>query len=621
MSKLLKNSISIFIYAILGTLFFSFKVTKDTFSLLSISSSSLIWLAIPILLYILYKKIITKCERPGILFILLAGIISLVFAAASVMGAFYSVDADFAAIFANGRHVRARMLVVFLGGFIFFYLMIKAVASFTALVSLKIPEKLQKVLGALFEKHCFVKSFLIIGFCWVPHIIIHYPVSLPFDSIISLMQYYGYTKYTTQHPIIHMQLLGHFADLGVRLGSVTYGLIILGVIQAFLLLLVLAYTISTMGQLKVSRYFQLAALVVFSVVPIFPGYATTLVVDIPYCIAMLLFMNEFAWHLFKPDVYMKKWKHPILTAVAVLGAFFRQNGVYVIAVILFFMAVYEIWLLRHRKQTMRGAILILAVLFIPLCIGKVNNSWLVQKHECVNVSKRAMYAIPMQQIARYMVYHSDDITEDELAEIQKVMKYAPEEYKDRYIPTNFDGIKYGFNQNATKEDMKGFLGTWLKLFFRHPTTYVNATLSQTYSLFSPLADNPRYYFGTPPCVKKMKDPDFVSFYYQTKRLAAKKAALEEDYNKFSDIPILGFCVNQGIMDFLLLAVCLWALCRRNEKLLLLGLPLLLTLAVTFVGPAVIGHTRYTFPIFYAMPLFLGIYVSQNQLYRNKKSKR
>ena len=618
MSKLLKNNISIFIYAILGTLFFSFKVTKDTFSLTSSSSSSLIWLAIPILLYILYKKIITKCERPGILFILLAGVISLVFAAASVMGAFYAVNADFATIFANGRHVRARMLVVFLGGFIFFYLMVKAVANFTELVNLKASGKVQKFLDFLFEKHCFVKSFLIMGVCWVPHIIIHYPVSLATDSVVSFLQYYGYRPYTTQHPIIHMLLLGHFADLGVRLGSVTYGLVILGGLQTILFLLTLAYTISTMEKFKVSRYIQLAALVIFAVVPIFSGYATTLLVDVPYCIAMLLLMNELAWCLFKSDIYKKDWKHPVLTVIAVLGAFFRQNGVYVIAVILFFMAIHEIWLLCHRKQTVRGVILILAVLLIPMCVGKVNNTWLIKKYDCINVSKRAVFAIPMQQIARYMVYHSDDLTEDELAAIQKVMTYEPEEYKEKYKPNNYDGIKYGFNQDATKEDLKGFLGTWFKLFFRHPTTYVNATLSQTYSLFSPLVENQRYYFGSIPYVSKMKDPDFVSFYEQTQRLAEKKQALAEDYNKFSGVPVLGFYVNQGVVDFLLLAVCLWALCRKNGKLLLLGLPLLLTLAVTFVGPAVVGHNRYTFPIFYAMPLFFGIYVTQRQMQGNKK---
>ena len=619
MSKLLKSNISIFIYALLGTLFFSFNVTKETFSMVSSSGSALIWTAIPILLFIVYKKIITKCERPGILFIIFAGVISIVFSAASVMGAFYSVNADFAVIFANGRHIRSKMLVVFFGGCIFFYLMVKAVASFTKLVNLNIPAKFQKVLSFLFEKHCFLKSFLIMGFCWVPHIIIHYPVSIPFDGIISIMQYYGYRPYTTQHPIIHMQLLGHFSDLGVRLGSVTYGLVIMGVLQAFLLLLTLAYTISTMEKLKVCRYFQLAALIVFSVVPIFPGYATTLLGDIPYCMALLLLMNEFAWYLFKTDSYMKNWKHPVLTVIAVLGAFFRQNGIYVIAVILLFVAIREIWLLRHHKQTVRGAILILAVLFIPLCAGKANNTWLTNKYECTNISKRAIFAIPMQQIARYMVYHSEDMTADELAEIQKVMKYEPEEYQKLYRPTNYDGVKNGFNQNATKEELKGFLKTWFKLFFRHPSTYVNATLSQTYSLFSPLADNQRYYFGTSPCIRKIKDPDYVSFYYQTKRLEEKKQAMSEEYyDKFCDFPILGFYVNQGIMDFLLLAACLWALCRGNGKLLLLGLPLLLTLAVTFVGPAVIGHTRYTFPIFYGMPLFFGIYVSQNQNFHKKK---
>ena len=63
------------------------------------------------------------------------------------------------------------------------------------------------------------------------------------------------------------------------------------------------------------------------------------------------------------------------------------------------------------------------------------------------------------------------------------------------------------------------------------------------------------------------------------------------------------------MDFLLLAICIYSLFDKNGKLLLAALPMLLTLAVTFVGPAAMGHPRYTFPIIYSMSLLVGLFLN------------
>ena len=81
---------------------------------------------------------------------------------------------------------------------------------------------------------------------WLPQIIVRYPCSIPIDSQVSLFQYYGLRKYTTQHPIIYTQLLGRFSDFGQALGNVSFGLFLLILLQCILLLLVLAYTIYTM---------------------------------------------------------------------------------------------------------------------------------------------------------------------------------------------------------------------------------------------------------------------------------------------------------------------------------------------------------------------------------------
>lgn len=609
MSKLLKHDICIFIYAVLSTFFLTFTVTENTgISLFSSSSPLIVTSGFLIFLFWAYRKIIHNLPaKPGKIFLLLSAVITFVFTLSSVTGVFYSADADLKTAVTSGKIVMLEMLLVFSGGLIFFYLMIRAVGSMFILSGRKIPARLQKLFSFLFEKNCFVKCFICIGLFWIPHLIMSYPFALPVDGEVCLLQYYGVTSYTSQHPIIYTQLLGRFADLGAALGNVTTGLTVLAFIQVLCLLAVLAYTISTMESFKLSRWWQFGTLVIFSVVPVFVGYANILIIDVFYNAAFLLLVNELAWYIFKTDSYKKSPKHMILTVIAVLGMFFRQNGFHVVAVIILFTVCRELYLILKKKQNIRWAFLILAILTVPLCIGKINTSVLYEKYDVKQISTRAVFALPLQQTARYMVYHGDDLSEEELASVQAVIKYSPQEYKELYKPYNFDGIKHGFKSDVSSKELSGFLRTWIKLFFRHPGTCISATLNQNYCLFSPLKDNVKYYSGGKDKITRIKDPDFSQVYEALTANKGRKQLLTSCYSDFCKIPIIGFCVNQGVTDFLLLTACLYSLCRKNGKLLLLGLPLLLTLAITFIGPAAMGHPRYTFPIIYSLPLFLGIW--------------
>lgn len=622
MSKILKHDISIFIYALLSTFFFTFTVTdKNTLSLFSGSTPVVISSVFLIILFLAYKKIIQDLEIPessNIFFLLLALIVATVFTLSSVTGVFYSANASLKTVITLKGMILPKLLLVLLGGFIFFCLMIKAIGNLSRLSDIRTPEKVRELFSFLFEKNCFIKSFICIGIMWIPHLIIRYPFSIPVDSEFSLLRYYGIHKYTSQHPIIYTQLLGRFSDLGESLGNPAIGLAVLAFIQVLCLLLVLAYTISTMEQFGLPRWWQFGTLIIFSAAPVFVGYASTLIIDVFYSAAILLLMNELAWYIFKTDSYKTSLKHPLLTVIAVLGMFFRQNGFHVVAVIILFTACREIYLVLHKKQTVRWAVLILAILTVPLCAGKLNTSWLYQKYDVEHMSTRAAFALPLQQTARYIIQHGDDLSDEELASIQAVVAYSPEEFAEHYTPLNYNGIKYGFNKNVSSKELSSFLRTWIKLFFRHPGTCISATLNQNYCLFSPLKTNSKYYVGVRKKITEIKDPDYTQVYEASFSHEHQKQTLKSYYMNFCNFPVIGLCVNQGVTDFLLLVVCLYALCRKNGKFLLLGLPLLLTLAVTFIGPTVLGHPRYTFPIVYSMPLFLGIFITSNAVHNDKK---
>lgn len=622
--KFLKNNLTILLCAVLTFFFLSFDITENVLTLLPVSGHIAEASCVTVVLFFLYKKLSSWYpEEYHRGFYLLAALLSMIFSFISVVGVFFSAKPDMSvsvsSVLAGDAGSFLRTLAVLLGGFFLFFFFICAVgAARHKLGRAALPEKISDF---VFGRNSFLKTMGIMLVCWLPHIIIRFPGSIPTDGVVSLLQYYGVREYTTQHPIIYTLLLGRLCDLGAALGSTKIGFFLLVLIQTACLLLVLAYTLRTMEKLHVPRWFCLVTLGLFSVVPIFPGYATLLIIDVFYSTAILLLANQLAWYLFCPDVYKKSWKHLCLTAVSVLAAFFRQNGFYVAAVLLVFTGIRELYLLRRKEQVFRYTAVILAVILLPLCAGKMNNALLHRKYQAGSVSSRAVMALPLQQTARYLSIYGEETAPEDLAVIRRVLNLDIQQIREDYNPYNYDGIKRGFQFGASRQELADYFQVWFRLLLKHPMAYVNATLHQNYCLFSPRVDNSKYYAGIRRGLQRVTAVDFSPVYAAYEANVESNQALLGYYEHFSRIPFLGLYVNQGVMTLLLLSICLYALFDRNGRLLLLALPLLLTLAVTFVGPAAYGHPRYLFPILYSMPLLFGIFLTGQGKTAAKKIKR
>ena len=536
-----------------------------------------------------------------------------------MVSVYFSINGMFGKVYASAPEVLAsgavlwrsynllKSVVCFLGGVGLFTALMVLVGNLPLLTG-KYTRKISSYLEGFFNKSFFWRYFFIIFLCWLPHIIIRLPGAIVRDSWNMLSMYYGLKGYTTQHPIIFTLLLGKFTDLGKLLGNSNIGLILLVVLQSFITMLILAYMIQSMCKLAVPNVYTGIALVMFAISPILIASCTTILKDTPYIAAFLLLIVEGMYILYYPEEYEKSARHLILTAAAVLGMFFRKNGIIIIPLFLSVIVIREVYFIVWKKKNVRFTALIILVMLLPLLLGSQANRYWNEKYEAAALPNRAILTIPMQQIARYMCLHGEEVSEDELKILQKVVKWNAEEYQKRYRPFNFDGIKMGYNSEAEKGDIKEYLMVWLKLFFRHPMSYIDATMNQTYFLFDVSAENQAYYKDV-----EAHRPDNVKdwdIYSNIKAFEKSREKIVLYYQSFSRFPIIGFFVNQGIFMVILVAICLNALNRKGVKTLILSLPMLLTLAITFVGPAVSGHPRYTYPIVYAMPLLLGAFIME-----------
>jgi len=347
-------------------------------------------------------------------------------------------------------------------------------------------------------------------------------------------------------------------------------------------------------------------------------YASTLYNDCFYCLSIMLLVTELAYYLYDRETFFRKKRHLLLIVIAVLGSGFRYNGLYTVVALVAVIALREIYLLfKCKEKLLRTSIVLLLCTIIPLYSVQCIQSSVNEAFEAKEIRSRAILAMPIQQSVRCLITYGDSIPQEDYEALHTVLTWSDKKYKKEYDPRNFDGVKESFKLDATKEEMAGFIKAWIKLVLKYPETCFMATANQTYYLFSPFVANDRYYKSISAHIDKAWERygfDASPYVYENENLDLLCYELWDFYeNVFPGIPILGFIVNPAVYTILLISVCFWLLFSKDKRALVLAVPLLVTLAITFLGPAIYRHPRYVYPIMYSMPMLLSSFLLQKKL--------
>ena len=142
------------------------------------------------------------------------------------------------------------------------------------------------------------------------------------------------------------------------------------------------------------------------------------------------------------------------------------------------------------------------------------------------------------------------------------------------------------------------MGVWFRMFFRHPTVYIQATLNNTYGYFYP--ENIGVY----------KDLLFTSECIDESKIFAPEALKDFSFKfrdflmKFRDIPVIGLSMSLGFyvwMDIFIMAY--FMLFRRDKKFAVINIPVLVTLLTCIASP-VNNTMRYGLPIMFAAQILI-----------------
>ena len=441
-----------------------------------------------------------------------------------------------------------------------------------------------KICDFIFNKHLFLIPIIII-ICWLPYIIIKYPGTPGWDFYYFLNGYYEYDSTLTHHfPLIYVYMCMYFIEFGVLINNVNFGLFLLTLFHASIMIISFSVVFKYLKKWNVSYRIRWFILLFYSLMPLFGNYATTIYHDIIYSSLILLYV------LLLTDVVSDNFlvikKYIMIGILSLLLCLTRKNGVFIVLPTNFYI-IYK----YLSKKNCREKLVKIFCCVIPIILFCFSNYLFSLKY--IKTSYLEAMSIPIQSIARYSKYYNNDITEEEKEAINGVIDY---DYAGIvYNPTIVDKTRNNYgNYNATGDEIIDFFKVWVKLFFRHPDSYIEAVVNTNYPLYYPFVNVTYTFFEV-----KSWDYDTYLDFDGPNALSEIRYKLRDINNKFETIPLLQYINDPGVYVWLLFFLIM-LLFKKKKDLWLPLIPMIMTFACCLNAPTIDYNTRYVFPIIFSI---------------------
>ena len=444
-----------------------------------------------------------------------------------------------------------------------------------------------------FDKHPVLFTSLIFFILYLPYVIFYYPGGMNLDTLFQINQFFGASGWNSHHPIISTIVYGLFMKFAMIFNNSNLGIFLPNIVQLAISIVLISSIIDYIYKYTHNRVIRICLIAIFGLVPVWPINFYSAQKDIPFILAMLgiifIYMKNY---LSKEEISRKDLLLYFLAAVVLLS--FRHNGLHTLLFTIVFM------LLFMKDKNIKKLIGITCVAIV--CVTLI-NSILTKTLKISKGSKAEMLSIPLQQTATYVMNYRNELTDDEIKAIEKIVNVDAINEKT-YDPLTVDYVKANC-KSFTNEDLKGYFITWFKMFFKHPKCYIMATLNSTFGYVDPDFKETKdeiapYPFGYAESVDKMQ---FKMHRYD--ELAYSRSAMEKYAFATRNTPI-GIIYSCGLYFWVVALGTIIILFYGKIKDILPLVPLYAVEIIAFMSP-VNAYVRYVLPIMISAP-FLIVYV-------------
>lgn len=463
----------------------------------------------------------------------------------------------------------------------------------------------------------FVGSLLLIFLAWLPTFLAYYPAICAYDIPVQAEQIVS-GMYIDHHPIAHTLLLKYAVMLGENVfGNVNAGIGCYALLQMLALAAAFAFGMYCLYRRGVRRIWLILVQLFCMVYPFHWYISVSVTKDTIFSAFFLVCLLAFLEIL-----RGRKSCEPLFVLAGTGVILFRNNGKYAFLVLLLFLFIAFVFDTDRRR--FRGKIFVLAV--VAFLAGNIALTGIFRAVNAQQGDKREMLSIPIQQLARTMVYHGGVgvMPEDDGAMSDRdralINDFLLDEAYREYRPDFADPVKRHTNTYVARYRAKEFLTTYLGLFLQFPGDYLNAALAVDAGYLYPGDVSHAY-------INAQEGQEAGGGYVQTRwdeeRLReigivkdSKWPGLWRYLEKWADdnaylrIPVLRYLFVPGVWIWLYLLLAEWLLLTRQfERCLPLTLVFGYFLTL-LLGPTV--QLRYLYPVMAAFPFLLILSVLQKE---------
>lgn len=430
--------------------------------------------------------------------------------------------------------------------------------------------------GSLSGKVIYVFIFVV----WGIFFLAFYPGTVMNDTIYILEEPF---KAGYQHPILYNMYVYGFYKLGCFIGNPNTGLAMLAVFQMVMMDLVLTCAVLTAYRHGFPCILCKGLTLYFAAAPLFFTYAFTAVKDTPFSIVLfwlLLLLVEVVdsgGACLARRGFLQRYFLNIFLLISC-----RNNG-WVVAVGVSLVLLFGFG--KRAKWLVGGAILVIIIQSM-ICRG------LLPKERVPSFQEKV--GIPLQQVAAAVV-KGESLTQQEEEYLYRLL---PQDKWQDYAPCCVDVIKGDeeFDREYFETSRWHFIALWCELGLKNPRIYVEAYLLETYGVWGLETRNSTQYY-----IKDIYENDLGL--EQTSILPESIQNILYKYycNRFT----LRY-LSMGTAVWLLLAISLWLIHRREYAKLIVVSPLWLLIASLMLAVPIAFAFRYGFIFAMAVPFYIFI---------------
>lgn len=455
----------------------------------------------------------------------------------------------------------------------------------------------------------FQKWFLIIVFIRLVTLFLFYPCVFGFDAAVGLRTFMDPDCATCDHHPYSVQLVHSlFFTLGKKIGHISIGFAILSLLSILFSSAIIIYGLKLLIKTQISRRWLLFIASVYALFPLYPYLSIYPTKDGFFAYAFLLYIfTLYDLYLTAANCIRSARFITLHTISILLVCLTRHQGIYIIIIESF------ILLYCYRQQWKRT----LLVTYLPICLFLAYNNLLLPWMNVEPGGKQEKYGMLFQQTAYYLKQHPQDVTNTELAAINRILdcdtivaKYtfnSTDAVKNRYkynpwyrvFPDSPSMFRHIDHANEEK-DLKDYCSAWRTMGLRHPLTYLEAALNVSAGFFYNgnrliLETEPKWAINNSAATPEYKFAHFTT---------VARIYNNRIYSLFK-VPFINWIIAIAYYNWIAIFLTALLFYRKDTKGLSIFLPVVVSLGILLVCPMIYG--RYSYPIVMAIP-FLLIYV-------------